>query len=171
MMHSVAKRTFSSVLLFIFIPVYICSCNEFRSSETKPENNNTNKAPAMKKIIESKNAPGPIGPYSQAVLTDQTLYVSGQIAIDPATGNLDTADREKETNRVMKNIGSVLNEAGMDYSNIVKTSIFLKDMNDFTTVNSVYSTFFKSEFPARETVQVSRLPKDVNVEISVIAVK
>lgn len=159
----------SFFFFLIFIPAYICSCN--KSVTQNKEKDKKKNTVTMKKIIETKNAPSPIGPYSQAVLHDQTLYVSGQIAIDPTTGNLDTADRETETHRVMKNIGAVLNEAGMNYSNIVKTSIFLKDMNDFTTVNTIYATYFKSDFPARETVQVSKLPKDVNVEISVIAVK
>lgn len=124
----------------------------------------------MKKIILTKNAPSPIGPYSQAVLIGNTLYASGQIAINPENGELEIEDRVKETHRVMKNIGAVLKEAGMDYSNIIKTSIFLKDMNDFAQVNEVYATYFSSDFPARETVQVAKLPKDVNVEISVMAV-
>lgn len=124
----------------------------------------------MKKIILTKNAPSPIGPYSQAVLIGNTLYASGQIAINPENGELEIEDRAKESHRVMKNIGAVLKEAGMDYSNIIKTSIFLKDMNDFAQVNEIYATYFTSDFPARETVQVARLPKDVNVEISVIAV-
>ena len=124
----------------------------------------------MKKIIQTNQAPAPIGPYNQAVLVNNTLYVSGQIAIDPTNGNLLLSSIEQETNQVMKNIGAILKEAGMDYSNIVKTSIFLMDMKQFTQVNEVYSTYFKSDFPARETVQVSALPKNVNVEISVIAV-
>ena len=124
----------------------------------------------MKKIIQTNQAPAPIGPYNQAVLVNNTLYVSGQIAIDPANGNLLLSSIEEETNQVMKNIGAILKEAGMDYSNIVKTSIFLMDMKQFSQVNEVYSTYFKSDFPARETVQVSALPKNVNVEISVIAV-
>lgn len=125
----------------------------------------------MKKIIFTKNAPSPIGPYSQAVMVGNTLYASGQIAINPENGELEINDREKETRRVMQNIGAVLKEAEMDYSNIIKTSIFLKDMNDFAQVNEIYATYFTSDFPARETVQVSKLPKDVNVEISIIAIK
>ncbi len=125
----------------------------------------------MKKIIVTKDAPAPIGPYSQAVMVGNTLYVSGTVCIDAATGNIDTSSRENETHKVMQNLGAILKAADMDYSNIVKTSIFLMDMNDFSTVNKVYATYFKSDFPARETVQVSKLPKDVNVEISVIAVK
>lgn len=123
----------------------------------------------MKKIIHTPNAPAPIGPYSQAVLIDETLFVSGQIAINPSTGELDLSNIENETHQVMKNISAILNEAGMDFSNIVKTGIFLKDMNQFAAVNTIYGSYFSSDFPARETVQVSRLPKDVNVEISVIA--
>lgn len=125
----------------------------------------------MKKIIRTDAAPAPIGPYSQAVQVGNTLYVSGQIAIDPATGQMVTINIIKETNQVMHNIGAILKAAGMDYSNIIKTSIFILDMNNFSTVNEVYGEYFSTDFPARETVQVSRLPKDVNVEISVIAVK
>jgi 2-iminobutanoate/2-iminopropanoate deaminase len=123
----------------------------------------------MKKIINTKNAPSPIGPYSQAVLVNGMLYCSGQIAIDPATGNVISGDIKSETTQVMKNIKALLTEAGMDFSNIVKTSIFLSDMNNFAAVNEVYGSYFTSDFPARETVQVSRLPKDVQVEISVTA--
>ena len=125
----------------------------------------------MKKIIQTKMAPAPIGPYSQAVEVNGTLYVSGQIAIDPATGNLVLLNIIHETTRVMENISAILKEAGYDFSNIVKTSIFLSDMNNFSNVNDVYANYFKDNFPARETVQVSVLPKNVNVEISVIAVK
>lgn len=123
----------------------------------------------MKTIINTNNAPSPIGPYSQAVQFGNMLFVSGQIAINPATGELDLSSIENETHQVMKNIGAVLTEAGIDYSNIIKTGIFLKDMNQFAAVNEVYGSYFSGNFPARETVQVSRLPKDVNVEISVVA--
>jgi 2-iminobutanoate/2-iminopropanoate deaminase len=125
----------------------------------------------MKQIINTNKAPAPIGPYNQAILINDTLFISGQIAIDPATGQLITINIIKETNQVMHNLMSILKEAGMDFSNVVKTSIFLKDMNDFPTVNEVYGEFIKDNYPARETVQVSRLPKDVNIEISMIAVK
>lgn len=125
----------------------------------------------MKKIITSSNAPEPIGPYSQAVSVNGMLFVSGQIAINRKTGQIIAANIKDETRQVMENIGFILEEAGMDYSNIVKTSIFLSDMDFFASVNEVYGSYFKDNFPARETVQVSRLPKDVNVEISVIAVK
>ena len=123
----------------------------------------------MKKIIETSNAPAPIGPYSQAVQVGNLLYVSGQIAIVPTTGELLLTNIEEETHQVMKNIGAILTEAKTDYSQIVKASIFLKDMNDFAKVNAVYGSYFTSDFPARETVQVSVLPKNVNVEITVIA--
>lgn len=123
----------------------------------------------MKKIIETSNAPAPIGPYSQAVQVGNLLYVSGQIAIVPATGELLLTSIEDETHQVMKNIGAILTAANTDYSKIIKTSIFLKDMNDFAKVNAVYGGYFTADFPARETVQVSALPKFVNVEITVIA--
>jgi len=124
-----------------------------------------------KKIIVIPNAPKPIGPYNQAILAGNTLYCSGQIAIVPETGELIQGSIEAETRQVMKNVGAVLNAADMDYSNIVKTSIFMADMNKYSQINEVYAEFFEKDFPAREAVQVSRLPKDVNVEISVIAVK
>lgn len=124
----------------------------------------------MKKIIETAKAPAPIGPYSQAVLFDDTLYTSGQIAIDPASGDLITGDIKMETEQVMKNIKEVLREAGMNFTHVLKTTIFIKDMNDFQKINKVYGSFFdEATAPARETVEVARLPKDVNVEISVLA--
>ena len=126
----------------------------------------------MKKIIETPNAPAPIGPYSQAVLYDNTLYTSGQIAIDPATGNLVSGDITAETKQVMKNIGAVLEEAGMNFEDVLKTTIFIKDMTDCQKINEVYGSFFnEATAPARETVEVARLPKDVHVEISVLARK
>jgi 2-iminobutanoate/2-iminopropanoate deaminase len=123
-----------------------------------------------KKIIFTPNAPAPIGPYSQAVLVNNTLYCSGQIALN-SEGTLDTSSIENETKQIMANINEVLKASGMNFGNIVKTSIFLTDMNDFASVNETYSKFFDKDFPARETVQVSALPKGVHVEISVIAVK
>ncbi|MCC6600996.1 MAG: RidA family protein [Crocinitomicaceae bacterium] len=123
----------------------------------------------MKKIIQSSSAPLPIGPYSQAVLAGNTLYLSGQIAIDPATQEYTPTDIESETSQVLANIDAVLKAAGMGFEHIVKTSIFLADMNDFAKVNALYSTCFSSEFPARETVQVSVLPKNAKIEISIIA--
>ncbi len=126
----------------------------------------------MKQIIETQGAPEPIGPYSQAVLHGNTLYVSGQIAIDPETGNLLQTDISKETRRVMRNLKAVLKAAGMDFSNVVKSTIFITNMNDFQKVNKVYGSYFDPvSAPARETVEVSRLPKGVQVEISCIAVK
>ncbi len=126
----------------------------------------------MKQIIETQGAPEPIGPYSQAVLHGNTLYVSGQIAIDPETGNLLQTDISKETRRVMRNLKAVLKAAGMDFSNVVKSTIFIVNMNDFQKVNKVYGSYFDPvSAPARETVEVSRLPKGVQVEISCIAVK
>ncbi|REE05841.1 Rid family detoxifying hydrolase [Marinoscillum furvescens] len=123
----------------------------------------------MKKIVLAPAAPAPIGPYSQAVIYGNTVYVSGQIAIDQATGDLITANIEDETNQVMKNLGLILKEAGADFSQIIKCSIFVSDMGNFAKINEVYGKYFAENPPARETVEVSRLPKDVNVEISCIA--
>ncbi|MFN8166953.1 MAG: RidA family protein [Bacteroidia bacterium] len=125
----------------------------------------------MKEIIKTPNAPAPIGPYSQAVKAGNTLYVSGQIAINPADGQIVQINIIREATQVMENIGAILKAAGYEFNDIVKTTIFLKDMNDFATVNEVYGQYFTSNFPARETVQVSVLPKNVNVEISVVAVR
>ncbi|MCK8140950.1 RidA family protein [Flavobacterium sp. I-SCBP12n] len=125
----------------------------------------------MKKIIFTENAPAPIGPYSQAVLKGNTLYTSGQIAINPATGTLITETIESETEQVMQNMKSVLTAAGMTFENVVKTTIFIMDMNDFAKINEVYGSYFNEKTaPARETVQVACLPKNVNVEISMIAI-
>ena len=124
-----------------------------------------------KKIINTKNAPAPIGPYNQAILVNGTLYISGQICIDPSNGNLKNRDIQEETHQVMQNLKSILSEAGMNFGHVVKTTIFLTDMNRFSEVNEIYGKYFEGEFPARETVQVSALPKFVNVEISMIAVK
>ena len=122
----------------------------------------------MKKIIYSQDAPEAIGPYSQAVLSNKTLYCSGQIALDK-NGNLRNKNIEEETNQIIKNIEAVLKKAEMNFSNVVKTTIFLKNMNDFNVVNNIYQKLFEKDPPARETVEVSKLPKDVNIEISVIA--
>lgn len=124
-----------------------------------------------KTVIYSAQAPEPIGPYSQAIQAGNMLFVSGQIAIDKASGNLITGNIPDETTQVMKNLEFVLHEAGMNFSNVVKCSIFLKNMNNFPVVNEIYGKYFSENPPARETVEVSRLPKDVNVEISCIAVK
>ena len=122
-------------------------------------------------IITSSQAPAPIGPYSQATLANGTLYVSGQIALNQETGNLVTDSIENETHQVMKNLQAILAEAGMDFTNVLKCTIFVKDLNNFGRINETYGSYFSSNPPARETVEVSRLPKDVNVEISCIAAK
>ncbi len=126
----------------------------------------------MKKIITTPLAPAPIGPYNQAVLVGNTLYTSGQIALDPKTGALVIDDIATETNLVMQNLKAVLEAANMTFEHVIKASIFISNMDNFAQINDVYGSFFNDETaPARETVQVARLPKDVNVEISVIAVK
>ncbi len=126
---------------------------------------------SAKKIIYTKEAPEPIGPYSQAIFADPFLYISGQIAIEPATSIFLNENVEIQTLRVMKNLEAILKEAGLGFENVIKTSIFLKDMNDFPLVNGVYGKFFTENPPARETVEVSRLPKDAKVEISCVACK
>ncbi|MCF6212519.1 MAG: Rid family detoxifying hydrolase [Flavobacteriaceae bacterium] len=124
----------------------------------------------MKKIISSAKAPAPIGPYNQAVLSGNTLFISGQIAFNNATQSFETANIKEETDRVMQNLKAILFEAGFTFENVVKTSIFIKNMDDFAAINKIYGSYFNSETaPARETVEVARLPKDVNVEISLIA--
>ena len=125
----------------------------------------------MRKVINTQSAPAPIGPYNQAIQAGDTLYVSGQIPLDPATGELISSSIEDETKMVMRNLAAILNAADYTFAHIVKCSIFIKDMNDFSKINAVYGEYFESDPPARETVEVSRLPKDVNVEISCIAVR
>jgi 2-iminobutanoate/2-iminopropanoate deaminase len=125
----------------------------------------------MKIIIKTYNAPAPIGPYNQAVFASNTLYISGQIAIDPKTGKIVDKSLEEETHQVMKNLNAILEAAGLTFKNVVKTSIFLSDMDFFLSVNEIYSQYFDEDFPARETLAVKTLPKNVNVEISAIAVK
>jgi 2-iminobutanoate/2-iminopropanoate deaminase len=125
----------------------------------------------MKKAIDIPNAPAPVGSYSQAILNNGTLYISGQIPMNPVTKKVELLSIEKATHQVLKNIESLLNAAQMTSDDVVKCSIFLKDMNDFEIVNSIYSDFFQGVFPARETVQVARLPLDVAIEISCIASK
>lgn len=125
----------------------------------------------MKKIINTANAPAPIGPYNQAVLSGNMLFISGQIALIPGTSELANADIAAEANQVMKNLKAILAEAAMDFSNVVKTTIFLSDMSLFGEVNEIYGSYFTSDYPARETVAVKGLPKNVNVEISMIASK
>jgi 2-iminobutanoate/2-iminopropanoate deaminase len=124
-----------------------------------------------KEIINTPNAPAPIGPYNQAVLTGNLLFISGQVALKPGTGELANADIIEETHMVMQNLKSILTEASMDFNNVVKTTIFLSDMELFGQVNEIYGKYFNSDFPARETVAVKGLPKSVNVEISMIAAR
>jgi 2-iminobutanoate/2-iminopropanoate deaminase len=124
-----------------------------------------------KKIINTTNAPSPIGPYSQAVMAGNMLFLSGQVCFNPETGALDNADIPTETHRVMHNLKAVLQEAEFSFANVVKTTIFLSDMSYFSEVNEVYGKYFEGDFPARETVAVKTLPRNVNVEISMIAVK
>ena len=126
----------------------------------------------MKTIIQTTKAPAPIGPYNQAILVDNTLFTSGQIALDPKTMELVNRDIEMETTQVMKNLCEVLKAAGMNFADVVKTTIFLNDMEDFAKVNEIYGSYFNHKnAPARETVQVAALPKNVRVEISVIAIR
>jgi 2-iminobutanoate/2-iminopropanoate deaminase len=122
-----------------------------------------------KQIINTSNAPAPIGPYNQSVKAGNLLFVSGQVAIKPATGEMANSDIIEETHQVLQNVKSILTEAGMNFSNIVKTTIFLSDMSLFSQVNEIYAKYFDGDFPARETVAVKGLPKNANVEISVIA--
>jgi 2-iminobutanoate/2-iminopropanoate deaminase len=125
----------------------------------------------MKKVIFTEKAPAPIGPYNQAILSGNTLYTSGQIAINPTDGSLVTTSIEAETKQVMENLKAVLEAAGMTFENVVKSTIFIMNMNDFGTINTIYGSYFNEKTaPARETVQVACLPKNVNVEISVIAI-
>lgn len=125
----------------------------------------------MKKALQIHGAPNPIGPYSQAILSNNTLYVSGQIPLNPITGEMVDEDIKESTHQVMKNIRALLDEAGMSFENVVKCSIFLKNLDDFIQVNEIYSEYFRSIPPARETVEVSKLPMDVCIEISCIAIK
>lgn len=135
-------------------------------------NSNMQTLKKMKKIITTTNAPAPIGPYNQAILAGNTLYISGQIPIDPKTGDLVSGDIKKETEQSMQNLKAILTEAGMTFENVVKSSIFVKDMHQFSQINEVYGAYFDADTaPARETVEVANLPKFVNVEISMIAIK
>lgn len=124
-----------------------------------------------KKIITSANAPAPIGPYSHSVLIGNTLYTSGQVAKDAVSGEMVQSDIKAETAKVMENLQAILVEAGMDFTNVVKTTIYCTDLGNFAQINEVYGNYFTSDFPARETVQVVKLPLNANVEISVVAVK
>ena len=122
-------------------------------------------------IVTTGNAPAPIGPYNQAVQSGNMLFISGQVCIDPVTGNLKNKDIQEETHQVMHNLKAILQQAGMDFNDVVKTTIFITDMHQFGEINQIYGKYFENAFPARETVQVSALPKFANVEISMIAVK
>jgi len=124
----------------------------------------------MKQAISTSDAPKAIGPYSPAVRAGQMVFISGQVPIDPATGNLIDGDIAAQTRRVFDNLGALLKAAGLSYANVVRTTVFLADMNDFAAMNQTYATFFSEPYPARSTVQVSRLPKDARVEIDVIAI-
>ena len=146
-------------LNFLLILICLISFNNYSQSN-------------MKKVINSKNAPEPVGPYNQAILIDSTLYLSGQIALDPKSMKMDNSSIESETIRVLNNIEAVLKEANYDFSDIIKTTIFLTNMEDFNVVNEIYGKRFEKEFaPARETVEVSGLPKNAKIEISIIAKK
>ena len=146
-------------LNFLLILICLISFNNYSQSN-------------MKKVINSKNAPEPVGPYNQAILIDGTLSLSGQIALDPKSMKMDNSSIESETIRVLNNIEAVLKEASYDFSDIIKTTIFLTNMEDFNVVNEIYGKRFEKEFaPARETVEVSGLPKNAKIEISIIAKK
>jgi 2-iminobutanoate/2-iminopropanoate deaminase len=123
----------------------------------------------MKQVIKTNAAPEPIGPYNQAIKAGNLVFISGQIALNPSTGNLVVSNLEDETHQVMKNLASILLEAGSSFQHVVKSTIFLSDMNHFSQVNAIYASYFTGEFPARETVQAAGLPRGVNVEISFIA--
>ncbi|HLX66679.1 MAG TPA: RidA family protein [Puia sp.] len=123
----------------------------------------------MKKIIHTPNAPAPIGPYSQAVQAGPLLFISGQIPLNPASGNVDATDIAGETHQVMHNLNAILSAAGLDFSHVVKTTILLSDMSLFSSVNEIYGGYFTGDFPARETYAVKTLPKNVNIEISMVA--
>lgn len=151
------REIFNSIKIIILSLIFFLSYNC---------NNNL----SMKKIIKTNEAPEPIGPYNQAIEAGEFIFLSGQIGIDVDTGELINENIQAETNQVMRNIESVLKASNRNFDNVVKSTIFLKDLNDFSIVNEVYSKYFKNKIsPARETVEVARLPKDANVEISVIA--
>lgn len=166
-MYQIKNLILKLSLTFFCILIFSCAENKHVcNSKTKIQT-----LTMQKKIIQTDKAPAPIGPYSQAVMVGNLLFVSGQVAIIPESGKILQGDISTETMQVMNNIHAILAQAGMDFENIVKTSIFLKNMDDFAKVNEIYGSNFSGDFPARETVQVSRLPKDVNVEISVVAAK
>jgi 2-iminobutanoate/2-iminopropanoate deaminase len=143
---------------------------KFSYSQQIKSNKGKNHKKMEKKIITSPNAPAPIGPYSHSVLIGNTLYTSGQVAKDAATGNMIQTDIKAETAKVMENLKAILTAAGMDFSHVVKTTIYCTDLGNFAAINEVYGSYFTGDFPARETVQVVKLPLNANVEISVVAV-
>lgn len=159
---------FGSLSVVLAFAIVSCNYSQTVNENTEPVKNTQNMS---KQIIATDKAPAAIGPYSQAVKANGWLFCSGQIAINPETGQLVQSDIAAETEQVMKNIGAVLNEAGMDYQDVVKASIFMATMDDYAAINEVYAKYFTSNPPAREAVAVKTLPKNVNVEISVVAYK
>ena len=162
------------IITYLVATILLVACSSKKGSETSIEalNKETLYIKKMKKIITTVKAPAPIGPYNQAVLSGNTLYTSGQIAINPKTGKLVLDNIQAETRQVMENLKQVLLAADMTFENVIKTSIFISDMHNFSEINTVYGAYFNDETaPARETVEVANLPKFVNVEISAIAVK
>jgi 2-iminobutanoate/2-iminopropanoate deaminase len=155
-------KQITNYIYFLFLTI---------NAVAQPQTSNLKSQTPLKQIIKTADAPAPIGPYNQAVLAGDTLYISGQICLDPVTGELRKRDIQEETHRVMQNLKVILTAANMGFNHVVKTTIFITDMNRFGEVNEVYGKYFDGDFPARETVQVSALPKFVNVEISMIAVK
>jgi 2-iminobutanoate/2-iminopropanoate deaminase len=164
-MQKIKKTILKSGITLLCFLIFSCSETKRVDISQKPDQALT----TQKIIVNTNNAPTPIGSYSQAVMLKNTLFVSGQIAIDPSTNQVLHDDIEAETKLIMNNIQAILAQSGMGFENIVKTSIFLKNIDDFAKVDQIYGSYFTKDFPARETIQVSRLPKDVNVEISVIA--
>lgn len=149
-----------TILWIAIFAILVCSYIECNKSEKM-----------NKPIVQTTHAPAAIGPYSQAVWAGDLLYTSGQVALIPESGDMDNATIEAETHRVMKNLGAILTEAGLTYNHIVKATIFIKDMNDFAKINEIYSSYLSKPYPARETVEVARLPKDARIEVSVVAKK
>ena len=159
-------------------PILLCGlfllslkCSYAQSTDSTAKNTSSKPKTMEKKIVTSKNAPEPIGPYSHGVLMGNVLYTSGQVAKDAATGQMVQTDIKAETQKVMENLLAILKEAGMDFSNVVKTTIYCTDLANFAAINEIYGSYFTGNFPARETVQVVKLPLGANVEISVVAVK
>jgi 2-iminobutanoate/2-iminopropanoate deaminase len=153
--------------------IYIIILFSFYGSGIYSQSTNkiSNRLSAAKRIITTSEAPKPIGPYSQAVSTNGFLFISGQIAIDPVSGKMDTADISRQTRRVMENINAIIKASDMDFTNVIKTTIYITDMSKFAIINDIYAKYFKDNFPARETVQVAKLPKNAGIEISMVAFK